>query len=61
MIVFRAETMEKVETNDFKKYTNQILAPYFQQIQSIFSQRNTENIQFRNCLAKFDRDACTLD
>lgn len=61
VIVFRAETMEKVETNDFKKYTNQILAPYFQQIQSIFSQRNTENIQFRNCLAKFDRDACALD
>ena len=61
VIVFKAESMEKVETNDFRKYTSTLLAPYFQQIKTIFSQGNTENIQFRNCLAKFDRDACSLD
>ena len=61
VIMFKAETMEKVETQDFRKYTNQLLAPYFLQIQTIFSQQNMENIQFRNCLAKFDQDSCALD
>ena len=61
VMIFRAETQEKVETADFKKFTNQITAAYFDQIQAIFSKGDTDSLHFRNCLAKFDQDACALD
>ena len=60
-MTFRAETQEKVETSDFKKFTHQVTAAYFDQIQAIFSKGDTDSLHFRNCLTKFDQDACALD
>ena len=54
VMYFRAETQEKVETSDFKKFTNQVTTSYFDQIQAIFSKGDTDSLQFRNCLTKFD-------
>ena len=41
---FRAETQEKVETSDFKKFTNQVTTSYFDQIQAIFSKEDTDSL-----------------